>query len=93
MTDSSDVVYSCTICDKSYKIKSSFQSHMRLKHKDMQSDVEKGQKATQRKTTSAYTISVENEKEQPLMRTRDLDSMLADKSDSTLQRWLPRQSR
>ena len=27
------VIYACNICDKSYDKKSSYQSHMRLKHK------------------------------------------------------------
>ena len=84
MTGSSDVVYSCNICDKSYKIKFSFHSHMRLKHKETLSDVEKGQQASQRKSTSVYTMSVENERAQPLMVTREWDSMLADKSDMNL---------
>ena len=45
-----DVLFACTICDKSYDKKSSFQSHMRTKHRaNKESDLEKGTKTTQRK--------------------------------------------
>ena len=33
--------YSCTICDATYKVKGSFQSHMRKKHKDAVTNVTK----------------------------------------------------
>ena len=81
-----DVVFSCNICDKSYHIKSSFQSHMRLKHKpNKESDMEKGTKTTNKKKEEMFYSWVENEKDdRPLMLTRDLDSFLDNRSDSSL---------
>ena len=58
-----DGVFPCNICDKSYNIKSSFQSHMRLKHKgNKDSDMEKGTKTTKKKKQGGFFLWVENKK-------------------------------
>ena len=85
MTDNDDVVYACYQCDRTYKIKSSFQSHMRMKHKGNKvSDIEKGQQGTQKKPISSYSMWVENELEIPHMSTREFDPFLANRSDFDL---------
>ena len=77
------VIYACNICDKSYDKKSSYQSHMRLKHKPTkESEVEKGAKVPQKK--SGLGLWIENEVDRPLMLTRELDSFLDNRSDTSL---------
>ena len=78
-----NVIYACNICDKSYDKKSSYQSHMRLKHKPTkESEVEKGDKAPQRK--SDRVLWIENEFDRPLILTRELDSFQDSRSDASL---------
>ena len=81
-----DVLYACTMCDKSYDKKSSYQSHMRLKHRAAKEvELEKGTKTTQKKKGHGiYYQWIENEKDKNLQRTRELDSFLANKSDANL---------
>ena len=77
--------YACTICDKSYDKKSSFQSHMRIKHRaTKESDLEKGTKTTQRNKGQAFSQWIENERDRPLLQTRELDSFLLNRSDEDL---------
>ena len=62
-----DVIYACTICDKSYDKKSSFNSHMRIKHRNnKESDLEKGTKTTQKNRGQAFSQWIENELDRPL---------------------------
>ena len=87
MTGKTDVAYSCDHCDKTYNIKSSFQSHMRLKHKANKAseEAEKGRGISDRKNTApGYALWVENERDRPMMNTRDLNSFLDNRSDSSL---------
>ena len=81
-----DVLYACNMCDKSYDKKSSFQSHMRLKHRAAKEiEVEKGTQTTQKKKGQGiYYQWIENEKDKNLWRTHELDSFLANKSDTNL---------
>ena len=80
-----DVIYACTICDKSYDKKSSYNSHMRIKHRNnKESDLEKGTKTTQRNRGQAFSQWIENEIDRPLLQTRELDSFLANRSDEDL---------
>ena len=77
------VIYACNICDKSYDKKTSYQSHMRLKHKaTKESEVEKGAKVPQKK--SGQVLWFENEVGRPLMWTWELDSFLDNRSDASL---------
>ena len=92
MTDNTDVVspvpvFKCDKCNKAYTIKSSYQSHMRLKHKanKVSEDIENGSNTSRKKTTSAYKMWTENEvDEMPLMMTRELDSYLDNRNDASL---------
>ena len=80
-----DVIYACTICDKSYDKRSSFNSHMRIKHRNnKESDLEKGTKTTQKNRGQAFSQWIENELDRPLLQTRELDSFLANRSDEDL---------
>ena len=87
MTENTDVVYECNQCDKKYAIKSSFQSHLRLKHRaNKDSEAERAESGgngnpyrlatgggNKKKTPEIW---VDNERGMPLMTTRDLDSFL-----------------
>ena len=79
-----NVIFACNICDKSYNKKTSYQSHMRLKHKpSKESEVEKGTcKANQKR--SGQGVWIENKMDRPLLLTRELDSFLDSKSDTSL---------
>ena len=87
MTGNTDVVYKCDQCDKSYSIKSSYQSHMRLKHKaDKAADVlENGNKTGRKKNVEANHMWIENENEKLMAWTRDLDSYLENQHDLSLE--------
>ena len=92
MTDNTDVVsavpvFKCDECSKAYTIKSSYQSHMRLKHKanKVSEDIENGSNTSKKKTTTAYKMWTENEvDEMPLMMTKELDSYLDNRNDASL---------
>ena len=87
MTGNTDVAFSCDQCDKTYNIKASFQSHMRLKHKANKAseEAENGGGKSDRKTyTPGYAMWVENEKDRPMMNTRDLNSFLDNRGDVSL---------
>ena len=92
MTDNIDVVspvplFKCDECNKAYTIKSSYQSHMRLKHKanKVSEDIENGSNTSKKKTTSAYRMWTENKvDEMPLLMTRELDSYLDNRNDASL---------
>ena len=78
-----NVIFSCNFCDKSYDKKTSYQSHMRLKHKPTkESEVEKGAKTPQKK--SGQGVWIENECDRPLLLTRELDSFLDNRSNASL---------
>ena len=78
-----NVIFACNICDKYYDKKTSYQSHMRLKHKPTkESEVEKGTKPNQKKIGQGLWI--ENKLDRPLMLTRELDSFLDKRSDTSL---------
>ena len=80
-----DVLYDCNLCDKSYDKKSSYQSHMRLKHRAAKEvEMEKGTQTTQKKKGLIFYQWIENEKNKNLQRTRDLDSFLDNKSDANM---------
>ena len=80
-----DVLFACNLCDKSYDKKSSYQSHMRLKHKaGKEVEMEKGTQTTQKKKGLVFYQWIENEKDKNLQRTRELDSFLANKSDANM---------
>ena len=79
------ILYSCTMCDKTYDKKSSYHSHMRTKHRaTKESDVEKETKTTQKNKGISFSQWIENETERPLLLTRDLDSFLNNQSDASL---------
>ena len=60
---------------------------MRTKHRaTKESDVEKGTKTTQKSKGLAFSQWIENEKDRPLLLTRELDSFLANRSDASLVR-------
>ena len=60
---------------------------MRIKHRAAkESDVEKGTKTTQKVKGIAFSQWFENEKDRPLLLTRELDSFLANRSDVSLER-------
>ena len=87
MTGNIDVAYSCDHCDKTYNKKASFQSHLRLKHKGNKASEEAengGGKSDRKTSTSGYAHWVENEKNMPMMNTRDLNSYLDYRSDTSL---------
>ena len=87
MTGNTDVAFSCDQCNKTYSIKASFQSHMRLKHKSNKASEEAengGGKSERKKSAPGYALWVENEKDMPMMNTRDLNSFLDNRSDSSL---------
>ena len=87
MTGNTDVAFSCDHCDKTYNIKASFQSHMRLKHKANKASEKAengGGNSGRKNTTPGYALWVENEKNRPMMDTRDLNSFLDNRSDSSL---------
>ena len=87
MTGNTDVAFSCDQCDKTYSIKASFQSHMRLKHKSNKASEEAengGGRSDRKKSAPGYALWVENEKNMPMMNTRDLNSFLDNRSDSSL---------
>ena len=86
MTGTIDVVYPYTQCDKTYNIRSSFQSHMRQKHKanTKTSDNEKVKQDTQKKSNTGQSFWVVFERERPLMSTNDLNFILANMSDASL---------
>ena len=88
MTDNNDVVYyKCDQCDKSYTIKSSYQSHMRLKHKTAKAaeELESGNKTARKKKVGAFNMWIENEHEKTGNWTRDLNSFLENKRDFSLE--------
>ena len=79
------VIYACHSCDKSYDKKSSYQSHMRTKHRvTKEVEVEKGTNTTQRKKGQGFSQWIENEVDRPLLLTRELDSFLTNRSDKSL---------
>ena len=87
MTDNTDVVlYNCDLCNKRYTIKTSYQSHMRLKHKASKAseELENGNKTSRKKKAEAWNTWIENETENPGMWTRDLDSYLDNRNDGSL---------
>ena len=87
MTGNTDVVlYKCDLSDKSYTIKSSYHSHLRLKHKAVKSadGLENGSNASRRKKDVALSTWIENEIEDPGMWTRNLDSYLENQNDISL---------
>ena len=90
MTDNTDVVfpspvYKCDECNKTYAIKGSYQSHMRLKHKANKASevLENGNNTSKKKPSSGYHMWTENEiGDMPLMLTRK--PYLDKKNDSSL---------
>ena len=94
MTDTVDVVnpvpeYKCHECNKTYAIKGSYSSHMRLKHRanKVSEDVENGSGGNpyrnKKKTSSAVRIWTENKvDEMPMMMTRELDSYIDNINDA-----------
>ena len=87
MTDNIDVVYyKCDHCDKSYTIKSSYQSHLRLKHKAAKAaeELENGNKTAKKKRVGAFNMWIENEHQKPGDWTRDLNSFLENQGDVSL---------
>ena len=87
MTDTTDVVlYKCDLCNKSYTIKSSYQSHISLKHKASKAseELENGNKTSRKKRAEAWNTWIENENDNPGMWTRDLDSYLDNRNDGSL---------
>ena len=74
-----DPLYKCDKCNKTYAIKGSYKSHMRLKHKANKAheDLENGSNDGRKKNYSPYQEWTENEKdERPLMLTKDLTHFL-----------------
>ena len=92
MTDNTDVVspvpvFKCDKCNKAYTIKSSYQSHMRLKHKANKAseDVQNVSKNTKKTTSSPYFPWIDADKEErPLLLTRELNSFLDNDNDASL---------
>ena len=92
MTDKIDVVcpvpvYNCHECTKTYAIKSSYQSHKRLRHRanKVSEDLENVSKTTKKTTSSPYFPWMDTEKdERPLILTRELDSFLDNGNDASL---------
>ena len=80
------IIYACTMCDKSYDKKSSYHSHMRIKHRATKElDVEKGNKTTQKNKGILFSQWIENETDRPLLLTRELNSFLDNQSDTSLE--------